>query len=123
MRSTYNGVQYFDSGPHRFIIGETGRIILPPFAGSNALPIWSDEGQQTLRITQRGRLIDDDEDGLWEQFRAIQTEAESDTIADLVDAGGQVWEDMRMVSVTATGPVDRGRVVSIGYEIEYIGII
>ncbi len=59
------------------------------------------------------------ESELFQRISAIRVEAESKTTGQLLDAGGRVWNDMTMLRFRLGDRVDRGRVLSVSYDIFY----
>jgi hypothetical protein len=119
MASTFAGMALFGSGPHRFAMGRVGRHVLEPDRGQNTLPTTWDRARAELQVVQTGRLIGADEADLWAQVDAIQAEAELPRTGTLVDHHGRSWTGLTLLRFAPTGPVDRGRVASLGYEAVY----
>lgn len=120
MTSTFNGTSYFNSGPHRFDVGATGRLITNPLRGGNFNAYSRDEAVQELEIIQIGRLIATTEAALWTLFDTARSVSEGTTLGTLVDHSGKSWPLMRLVRFEATAPVDRGRVYSLAYKARYL---
>jgi hypothetical protein len=78
-----------------------------------------DRARAELQVVQTGRLIGADEADLWAQVDAIQAEAELPRTGTLVDHHGRSWTGLTLLRFAPTGPVDRGRVASLGYEAVY----
>lgn len=120
MASTFNGQGYFNSGPHRFIIGRVGRVIAAPLGGSNPLPEWDDLGRAQLVIDQRGRLVAATTAALWTLIDAIRTATELPTTGTLIDHQGRSWPTMTLSRLQLEDRIDRGRQASVGYTALYI---
>jgi len=123
--SLFKGIDLFGSGPHRFTVERQGRRLVSYAAitGDPSLPGTFTSGDRELRVTVTGRLVDDDEAGLWVQRDAIVAQAMSTSGAGtLTDDHGRTWADVKMISFEAHGPTDRGRVFSLGYTAEF-GVI
>ena len=120
MPSMYNGTALFDSGPHRFIVQRQGQTEVEPGKPAiqgQASARWLQLGLVQLSITVRGRLIAQDESGLWALRDALSAElTASASPATLEDGIGHSWTSMWMVRYEEIGPVDIGREWSIGYE-------
>lgn len=123
MASTFAGLSLFDSGPHRFAIGRMGRHYLGPDRGLNTSPTTFDRERAELDIVQRGRLLAGDDASLFALVDAIRAEAELPRTGTLVDHHGRSWAGMTMLVFEASDRVDRGRVVSLGYEVLYRQIL
>ena len=123
MGSTFDGLSLFDSGPHRFSLGRVGRYLRYPFtAGSFASQITVETVREVV-IVQRGRLVGATPGAVWAQWDAIRTLAEQPRTGPLVDHDGVVWTNMTMLEVRHADRMDRGRAVSLGYEITYIRLV
>lgn len=120
MASTFGGVGYFNSGPHRFIVGRLGRLVQGPFQTPLDLPYSTDRGPAELRIIQTGRLVASTNAGLWTLIDAIQTRAEGTQAGTLVDHHGRQWMNLRMISFRPDAQIDRGRVYSVRYQVDYL---
>lgn len=119
MASTFNGVNYFGSGPHRFILARAGRYLLGPFRGPNATHQWVDQGKADLVIIQRGRLVAASVAALWALIDPIRALAELPQTGALVDHHGRTYTGMTLAWFELDGPIDRGRQASAGYTIFY----
>jgi hypothetical protein len=118
MASTrFDGKVLFESGPHRFALGWMGRAF--DFGSINTLGQIEEYGVLELTIRQTGRLTGATESELFQRISAIRVEAESKTTGQLLDAGGRVWNDMTMLRFRLGDRVDRGRVLSVSYDIFY----
>lgn len=121
MASTIAGLGLFNSGPHRFTMGDAGRLVVgvlrPPSYDTHS----TDYGTTLeLRILQKGRLIADTTAALWALVDTIRTNVELPRNGTLIDHHGRSWTNMTLIRFTPAGPVDRGRVVSVAYEVEYL---
>lgn len=120
--SSFKGDDLFGSGPHRFEVGREGSRVVSYAAASGDPTVAGSfvSGDLELRITVRGRLVATSESGLWARRDAITDEAASTAVAGtLADGRGRNWTGMRLLSFTPEGPVDRGRVFSVGYAAEF----
>lgn len=121
--STFNDLDLFGSGPHRFTLAPLGEYVLvnariDPFqAGSQPI------GPLDLTITIRGRLVADSEEDLWTLRDAIAAQlTHPPTTATLKEggAGNRSWQDMSFTNFTALGPTDRGRRLSLAYTATFV---
>jgi len=76
MASTFAGLSLFNSGPHRFAVGRTGRLVRGPFQTALELPYSTDEGPAELAIVQTGRLVASTSSALWALVDAARAQAE-----------------------------------------------
>jgi hypothetical protein len=120
MASTFGGVAYFNSGPHRFIVRRLGRLVQGPFATELDLPYSTDRGPAEVSIVQTGRLTASTNAALWTLIDAIQTKAESTQTGTLIDHYNRQWTNMRLIRFQADDRIDRGRVFSVRYRAEYL---
>lgn len=121
MGSTYGGEGIFNSGPHRFSEETVGEYVLinravdPLLAGSTPI------GALEQRVTVRGRLVADDEAGLWALRAAVGVKLVGPpSKATLVDHGGKTYEEMSFTEFEVDNTVDKGRKVSVGYVARFI---
>jgi len=120
MTSTINGQSLFDSGPHRFTLRTVGKLFLPPLTLDALQHTTVVVDDLELRIEQHGRLIGADDDDLWDQIELIQQRAESSLTGDLVLPSGRSFPSMTLLRMKPFEPFQRGRVVSVGYQADYI---
>jgi len=76
------------------------------------------QGDGDVVVTVKGRLAGTTEALLWAKRDALMTEAEYASPVKkgtLVDNHGRSWAGLVLVSYAEDGPVDRGRVWSVGY--------
>jgi hypothetical protein len=118
MGSTFKGIDYFGSGPHRFASGRRGRrlVALSTLSGVVTDAGSLEFGDLEIRVEVRGRLRAASDAALWVIRDAITAEGDS-TVGSgvLVDHHGQSWSTMKLLSYEEDGPTDRGREVSVGY--------
>lgn len=120
MASTFGGVAYFNSGPHRFVIKRIGRLVQGPFQTALDLPYSTDRGPAEVAVVQIGRLTAATNAALWAIIDSIQTRAENTTAATLIDHHGRQWTNMRLIAFTMESRIDRGRVYSVRYRADYL---
>lgn len=119
MGSSFKGVDLFGSGPHVFEVGRQGRrvVSLSVVSGDASVPGTFESGDYELRVTVKGRLVASSESGLWSLRDAITAQAAFEVSGgDLIDQHGHTWSGVKLFQVEWAGAVDRGRVLSIGYE-------
>jgi hypothetical protein len=120
MGSTFGGVAYFNSGPHRFVVRRLGRLVQGPFETALDLPYSTDRGPAEVAVVQTGRLVAATNAALWTLIDAIQARAELLTTGTLVDHHGRSWTTMRMIRFAPADRIDRGRVFSLRYRVDYL---
>lgn len=118
--SSFRGLDLFGSGPHRFVVPERALVVIPLWViGSTGYDDATGSvvlGERELIVEVRGRLVAADEAGLWALRAAVAGEADTpQTTGALVDYDARSWADMTLVKYEETGPLDRGRVWSVGY--------
>ena len=119
MGSSFKSLDLFGSGPHVFEVGRQGRrvVSLSAATGDPSVAGSFESGDYELRVTVRGRLVASSESALWALRDAISDEAAFGVSGgDLVDQHGRTWSGVKLFYVEWEGSVDRGRVLSIGYE-------
>ncbi len=118
MGSSYKGIDLFGSGAHRFEIGRQGRrvISLAAIAGDPSVEGSAEFGDLELRIEVRGRLVADDDAGLWALRDAVMAQADSSVGSGVLeDQFGHQWATMKLLTLEEFGGTSRGRKVSVGY--------
>lgn len=119
MGSSFKALDLFGSGPHVFEVGRQGRRVVPLSAvsGDPSVPGSFESGDHELRVTVKGRLTASSESALWALRDAIAAQAAFEVSGgNLIDQHGRTWSDVKLLQVEWLGGVDRGRVLSIGYE-------
>ncbi|MCA9282380.1 MAG: hypothetical protein H6812_01080 [Phycisphaeraceae bacterium] len=117
--STFQALDLFGSGPHRFVMDTVGRYTEDAGYGPTYWPNSQDRGKRELRIKQEGRLVASSEAGLWTLIDAIRAKAELPATGTLNDGNGRSWPGMTMVRFTLESAFDRGRVFSVMYSVRY----
>ena len=122
MPSSFNSLDLFSSGPHRFLPGPSGEQLIHRTArcdpdlqsGTQAV------GPLDSTVLVRGRLVADSDAALWSLIEAI-TAALTDppTTADLIDLHAHTYAGMSFISFIPTAPTDRGRQISLPYEARF----
>lgn len=118
--SSINGQTLFNSGPHRFVIRSVGTLYFPPLSLDFLQTTTELIGPIELAIRQLGRLVSTTEAGLRSQIEAIKTAGEAGVNGTLVDNAGQSWTGMTFLRFRPDDRVDRGRVISLAYQADYI---
>lgn len=122
MGSLYKGVDLFGSGPHRFVVRDgRRRIIAQATVTGNVLEAGTFEsGNYELRVEVVGRLVAADDLAMWALRDAIVAESQW-TVGSgvLEDHFGHQWLGMKLLKFEASGAVDRGRELSLGYIAEF----
>lgn len=121
MSSSFNNIDLFGFGPHRFAQLTIGEYVLvnarvDPFqAGSTPI------GPLNLAITVRGRLVAGSESDLWDLRDAIAAQlTDPVTTGALKEFGGRTWDDMSFVAFAPADRTDRGRVLSLAYTATFV---
>lgn len=120
MASTFGGVAYFNSGPHRFVVKKLGRLVQGPFVTALDLPYSTDRGPAEVAVVQTGRLTAATNAALWAIIDSIQAKAETNQTGTLIDHHGRQWTTMRMIAFRMSDRIDRGRVLSVRYQVDYL---
>ncbi len=122
--STIAGQSLFNSGPHRFVHGEVGRLWAPPLrldALQDRIVVFPVNLELVIR--QVGRLVGSSEADLWAQIATIQARCQSLLNGSLVDNSGNTWTNMTLLSFEPSRAADRGRVVSLAYTAVYARLL
>ncbi|MFG0305680.1 MAG: hypothetical protein ACF8Q5_05645 [Phycisphaerales bacterium JB040] len=126
--TTFRGIDFFGSGPHRVVQGAREQTLVAYWvifgqAYDDSTGTES-QGDDDVVVTVRGRLVGATEADLWDAREALMAEVQRGVPAkrgDLVDADGRVWADLVLVGYAEDGPIDRGRVWSVGYSATFRG--
>lgn len=115
--SSFNSIDLFGSGPHRFSIGKRGELAVPAYvlggSGSGSTVL----GPIELDITVTGRLIATSDAALWTLRDAITAQAtHPPNPATLIDQHGHAWTGMALLTFQEQDRTDRGRSISLGYK-------
>jgi len=120
MPSSIDGQTLFGSGPERFVVTPVGSLFVPPLSINEVQTSTTIFGDLELWIVQTGRLIADDDDGLWDQIDAIRAPAEAALTGTLVLPNGRSFTGMSLLRFKPESAFDRGRTVSVAYRVDYI---
>ena len=122
MASSFKGEDVFGSGPHEFFVGRVGRrvVSLAALARDSAVEGSGEFGDLELRVTVKGRLVAEDDAGLWALRDALAAESAYEVTGGVLEDGhGHEWAEMKLLTVDEDGAVARGRELSIGYTAEF----
>jgi hypothetical protein len=117
--SSIAGQSLFESGPQRFAVRRVGTLFVPPLTVDAFQTTINVVGPIELRVVQTGRLLAPDDDDLFDQIEDIRAQCEAQLTGVLIDNNGNSWTDMTLLAFTPGEKVDRGRVVSVGYRVDY----
>lgn len=118
--STFNAIDLFSSGPHRFIVGPIAEQLLertrisPTLAGAEPI------GRLDESVIVRGRLVAKTAEGLWglrDQFATLITHPP--TAGELIDAVGHSYGEFYLISFSTPEPVAIGANLSLAYEARF----
>lgn len=121
MASSFNNLDLFGSGPHRFAQATIGQYVLvnaraDPFQAGQT-PI----GPLNLVIIVRGRLVAPSESDLWDLRDAIAAQlTDPVTTAALKETSGRTWPDMSFIAFAPADRTDRGRGFSLAYTATFV---
>src|SRR5881394_1017325 len=112
--SSFNSLDLFGSGPHRFALAKQGEDVVPNFTlgsgGSGSTAV----GPIELDVIITGRLVAASEGDLWTLRDAIAAQlTDPPTAATLVDDHGRTWSGISFITYTESDRTDRGRAWSI----------
>lgn len=116
MPTTFKGIDFFSSGPHRLFVGAQGETLVPWLSQGVLLPSVLPIGLLDVIVTVRGRLVAASESALWTLRNAMTAQlAHPPVPGTLVDERANSWSEMSFVIYAESDRTDRGRLVSIGY--------
>lgn len=116
MSSSWNGLDLFGSGPHRFAVGPIGELVLSQVAMGSYAPGSVAIGPVELDVIVTGRLVAASDAALWVIRDAIGAQlTDPPTSGTLIDHHGRSWPGMSFIRFESADRTDRGRVVSLGY--------
>ncbi|MFG0284168.1 MAG: hypothetical protein ACF8R7_07065 [Phycisphaerales bacterium JB039] len=114
--SSFNSLDLFGSGPHRFQEGRRGQVWVEPDQASPAGNSTTLLGERELDVVVTGRLVAATEAALWDLRDDITDQlTDPPTSATLVDQAGAQWTDMSFLEFRVDDRIDRGRAFSVGY--------
>jgi len=123
MGSSFKGVDLFGSGPHRFSRDRLGQVMVSQIQLGTFSPETIPIGPREQDVMVVGRLVASDETGLWALRDAVVAVMDSATVPPvegmLIDQHGREWPEMAFIEFVEGDRVDRGRVVSLGYEARF----
>lgn len=116
MPSSFNALDLFGSGPHRFQEGRRGQVWLEPEQQATATDTTELLGEREVEVVVTGRLVAASEAALWTLRDAIAAQlTDPPTAATLEDQHGHQWSDMSFLDFRPADRIDRGRVFSLAY--------
>ena len=117
--SSYDGLDLFSSGPHRFSLPgvklRTTEATAPGIDGVRLVNL----GRDVKRIEQKGRLVAENAEDLIALRDAISAVCDGRK-ATLIDSFGGEHVNMVIVSFVTAERIDIGGHFSLGYEINYV---
>ncbi|GMV26806.1 MAG: hypothetical protein AMXMBFR58_28370 [Phycisphaerae bacterium] len=124
MASSFNGVDLFGSGPHRFSVSSRGQLLVRDLDLGGLSPKSHPVGLLELEVVVRGRLVAASNSALWTIRDAITAQLQDPPVmGTLVDHTGRGYTDMSFVLYTEDRRTDRGRVHSIAYAARFRRLI
>lgn len=121
MPVTFDGKQLFGSGPHRVSVRPIGQELLQRFRVLSNSPGLQPNGVLDFAVVVRGRLVADDEEGLWLMRDGIDLELTDPPLPrQLEDGVARSLGELRFVSFATGDRTDRGRKVSLEFEAVFI---
>lgn len=117
MASSFNGVDLFGPGPHRFSQGAQGNLVVPVSVYSGVfLPGSITYGMIDLDVIVTGRLVADSEAALWTKRNAITAILQFPPIAaTLIDHHAHSWTNMSFYKFEEGNRTDRARKASLAF--------
>ncbi len=117
MPSSFNSLDLFSSGPHRFAERRQGQVPLPGPTQPTPVPGSTPLGLGELDVVITGRLIAAGEAALWSLRDAITAQlVDPPSPATLEDHHGHQWEDMSFLEFKPADRTDRSSTqVSLAY--------
>ena len=117
--SSFNGLDLFSSGSHRFEIGGVGlRYALHETPGSRGAAI-TGQGQNTRRILQAGELAADTVSALRGLISAVEQMLDGQAYV-LVDNHGASWPNTVMIEFKPSRTVQTGPRYWVSYRVHYL---
>ena len=117
MPSSFNAIDLFGPGPHRFSLGTQGNAIVPFSEYVQAfVPGSIAYGLRDLDVIVTGRLVADTEAALWAKRDAITAVIQYPPVpATLIDHHARQWTSMTLWKYTEADRTDRGRTRSLRF--------
>lgn len=114
--SSFNGRDLFGSGPHRFVAGAVGELVLENFRLGRATAGSTPLGPLELDVVVSGRLVAATPSGVWNLREAVESQLESPPVTGtLIDSNGRAFENMSFILFEPLGPIEFARVASLSY--------
>ncbi len=117
----YDNTEIFGSGACELEVQTQGLLVVPALrlGGSDGRMV--NLGALDLVIVARGVITGATPGELWGEYDAlVGMISDPPRVAALVDDSGRAWADMSLVSVSATGAVQSGRVKSLACELTFV---
>jgi len=116
MPSSFNSIDLFGPGPHRFAQGPQGNAIIPLAVLAPLTPGTTAYGMLDLEVIVTGRLVADSESDLWTKRNAIAAVLASPAVpATLIDHHAHSWTNMTFYRFIESDRTDRGRKHSLSF--------
>ncbi len=120
MPSSFNSLDLFSSGPHRFFVGPMGTQLIENTAISPTTPGRQAIGSLDGDITIRGRLIAANDENLWTIITTITDQLTTPpSIGDLIDLNDHTFKSVSFISFTLLSPFDRAANCSVPFEARF----
>ncbi|MFO0857558.1 MAG: hypothetical protein U0640_09415 [Phycisphaerales bacterium] len=118
--SSFNGLDLFGSGPHRFFHGKRGQLLTFDLFNGGSGGGSTANGLIDHEILVRGRLVATNESALTALRDAIIAQVQnSPVVGVLIDTQGRTFTGMSLIAYSERGRRDRGRVFSVRYEVVF----
>ena len=118
--SSFNGLNLFGSGPHRFYHGKRGQLLTLDLFNGGSDGGSTANGLIDFEVLVRGRLVASSESALTALRDAIIAQVQnSPVVGVLIDTQGRTFSGMSLVAYSERGRRDRGRVFSVRYEVVF----
>jgi len=123
MPSSFKSLNLFGSGPHRFMVGKRGQLMVADLFlkgfGSGTTP----QGLIELDVVVTGRLVATSESAL----RTLESDIAAQLtdplqVGTVIDLHGRSFANMSFIAFEQTGPTDRNRRFSMPYAARFRGL-
>ena len=115
--SSFGGVDLFGSGPHEFVQGTQGYLVVSNGTPGSPAPGSTVLGVLELDVIVEGRLVSTSASGLWDLRDAITDMiGPSPAVGTLIGNDGRQWASMSLIRYEELGSIGHGRVCSIAYK-------
>ncbi len=121
MAVTFGGVAIFGVSVLRTLLEPRGALVVPKLALGSREPGTDLIGPLEVGVVIRGRLLASTTADLEQRLGQVRLRLAPDwPPATLVDTLGRTHHDMEFVRLVLAGPMDRGRMVSVGLEARFL---